>query len=101
MVVIVYTVTLLVFDPISLQDVEHYSLSTNVGTYFVKKDLRGCSCTFFSHYGLPCRHIMYFAAELYVALTPEMFTSRWNVDAPLSETQNFIINDSMTSVFFF
>lgn len=54
-----------------------YRLATNI-TYIVDKHLEKCSCSFFANYGLPCRHILYFAVLHAVVLDPVVYSSRWN-----------------------
>ena len=54
-----------------------YTLTSNRGVYKIEEDISKCSCTFSRGFGLPCRHILFVAAQEAITLPIEMYNQRW------------------------
>ena len=65
-----------------LQGGEEYNIKSKNWTYRLKLDLKRCSCEFFSTYGLPCRHILFFHEREKTEVPAGCWMEHWNDGCP-------------------
>jgi hypothetical protein len=54
-----------------------YNIQSRNFTYRTSTDLTKCSCQFFSNYGLPCRHLLFFFIQENKEIPTGSFSQHW------------------------
>ena len=59
-----------------------YDIKSRNYNYRTQTDLTKCTCQFFSNYGLPCRHIIFFLLKDNKEIQANNFSQHWLVGCP-------------------